>query len=285
VAVNHIWLRHFSAPLVENVFDFGLRSPKPQHAELLDWLAVELIESGWSMKHLHRLILTSDAWRRASSPGGQFAERNGEIDPDNHALWRMNVRRLEAEIVRDSILAASGELDASLDGADVDYQEGETSRRRSLYLQHAYEKQMTMLVQFDAASPNECYRRSESIIPQQALALVNSSLSLGQARVLAGRLWLEASSADNGSDVATAASRFVDIAFAQILARPPTDEERGLCIDFLDQQTATLADPAVLTRFIGGAESMIEPAENPNQRAREDFIQVLFNHNDFVTVR
>jgi hypothetical protein len=151
---------------------------------------------------------------------------------------------------------------------------------------------MTMLVQFDAASPNECYRRSESIIPQQALALVNSSLSLGQSRVLAERLWQEASATAEESDTAeesvdseSATSRFVHFAFDQILARPVTEQEHVACLAFLDHQAVTLADTSVLSSFVGGAESKIEPAEDPHQRSRENLIQVLFNHNDFVTVR
>lgn len=288
VAVNQIWLRHFGAPLVDNVFDFGLRSARPQHAELLDWLAVELMENSWSTKHVHRLIVTSDTWRRASSSVDETAAHNRELDPDNHALWRMNVRRLEAEIVRDSVLAVAGELDNSLGGAEIAYSEGESSPRRSIYLQHAYEKQMTMLVQFDAASPNECYRRSESIVPQQALALANSSLSLEKSRVLARRLWQEADPDDTTEEAGNATNapnRFVDIAFRQVLSRGPTDAERDACLEFLDQQTVILADTSVLSSFVGGAESTVKPAADPHQRARENLVQVLLNHNDFVTVR
>src|SRR5262249_1209613 len=98
VAVNHIWLRHFGAPLVENVFDFGLRSPRPVHDSLLDWLAVETVEHDWSMKHAHRLLVTSATYRLASAAGDADA-KNITIDPDNRYLWQMNTRRLEAELV------------------------------------------------------------------------------------------------------------------------------------------------------------------------------------------
>ncbi len=278
VAVNHIWLRHFGEPLVDNVFDFGLRSAKPRHVELLDWLAVELMENQWSMKHIHRLIVTSRTWRLASSTG-RIANPSAEKDRDNHYLWRMNVRRLDAEIIRDNVLAVSGQLDKTLGGADIDYLEGETTRRRSIYLRHAYEKQMTMLVLFDAPSPNDCYRRSESIVPQQALALTNSSLALGQSRLLAGQLWQEAS-ADK-----TPQTRFVGSAFLQILSRPPADAELTACQQFLTTQAATFSDTSKLTTFVGGAAPKIKPATDPHQRARENLIQVLMNHNDFVTVR
>ncbi len=280
VAVNHIWMRHFGSPLVDNVFDFGLRSPRPPHADLLDWLAVELMDNDWSMKHLHRLIVTSRTWRLASSAAPPIAQRNRSIDVDNRYLWRMNVRRLDAEIIRDSVLAVSGQLDAALGGADIDFRQGETSRRRSIYLRHAYEKQMTMLVLFDAASPNECYRRSESIIPQQALALANSSLTLGQSRLLARQLWQEVPVNED-----QAPSRFVRSAFLQVLGRPPAEEELTVCLKFLTDQTATLSDTSKLTTFVGGSVPQVEPSANAPQRARENLVHVLINHNDFVTVR
>ena len=191
----------------------------------------------------------------------------------------MNVRRLEAEIIRDNVLAVSGQLDLTMGGTDIDFRQGETSRRRSIYLRHAYEKQMTMLVLFDAPSPNECYRRSESIVPQQALALTNSSLALSQSRLLARRLWQE-TSADKAPQ-----PRFVRSAFLQILSRPPADEESAACQQFLTDQAATFADTSKLTTFVGGAAPKVKPATDPHHRARENLIQVLMNHNDFVTVR
>jgi hypothetical protein len=278
VAVNHIWMRHFGSPLVDNVFDFGLRSPRPRHAELLDFLAVELMENGWSMKHLHRLIVTSRTWQLASSQG-QAANLSAKLDQDNDYLWRMNARRLDAEIIRDNVLAISGQLEKTLGGTDIDFRQGEESRRRSIYLRHAYEKQMTMLVLFDAASPNECYRRSESIVPQQALALTNSSLSLGQSRLLARELW---ENSKGGKDPQTG---FVESVFLQVLSRPPEQEELTACVQFLVDQAKTLSDTSKLTTFAGGNAPKVKPATDPPARARENLVHVLMNHNDFVTVR
>ena len=291
VAANHIWLRHFGAPLVDNVFDFGLRSPKPRHAALLDWLAVELVESGWSMKHLHRLMVTSAAYRRASSTR-EANPRNVEIDPDNLRLWRMNTRRLEAEAVRDAALAVAGNLDLAQGGPDIDENSGQTSRRRSIYFRHAYEKKMKFLELFDVASENECYRRSESIVPQQALAMANSPLSLAQARFLARRLNDETNAASPSSEKLvgtesqpTRDETFIETAFAQILSRDPTADELTACREFLVEQTSLLSDRTKLTTFSGGQAAQVPPSANPALRARENLVHVLLNHNDFVTVR
>jgi hypothetical protein len=192
----------------------------------------------------------------------------------------MNVRRLDAEVIRDGVLAVCGQLDPALGGPDIDFALGETSRRRSIYLRHAYEKQMTMLVLFDAASPTECYRRSESIIPQQALALSNSSLALGQSRLLARRL-----SQEIGMEGDDSQRRFVQSAFRQVLSRPPADEELRYCLRFLAEQADLLSDPSQLTTFPGGSAPRVELASDPRQRARDNLVHVLLNHNDFVTVR
>ena len=275
VAVNHIWLRHFGAPLVESVFDFGMRAPRPVQLDLLNWLAAEFMDSGWNMKHLHRLIVTSVAYRRASSGQTALAAHNAEIDPENRTLWRANVRRLDAEVVRDSLLAVAGKLDLTLGGQEIEHAKGETTFRRSLYFGHAYEKQMQMLVIFDAASPNECYRRSESIIPQQALALANSPLSISMSRTLARRLYREH----------PAPPSFIERAFLTVLNRPPQADERAACESFLQQQSARLARTAELSKFNSAAEAQVKPADDPALRARENLIHVLLNHNDFVTQR
>jgi mono/diheme cytochrome c family protein len=177
VAVNHLWLRYFGRPLVETMFDFGLNGKPPSHPDLLDWLAFQRVRQGWRMKPLHRLMVTSPSYRRASGVSAGEAE-TARRDSDNVYPWRMNVRRLEAELVRDAVLHAAGQLDLSLGGPDIDPNQGLTSRRRSVYFRHAHEKQMLFFQLFDPANMNECYRRSESITPQQALAVE-------QARVLA----------------------------------------------------------------------------------------------------
>jgi hypothetical protein len=256
VAMNHIWTRHFGRGIVPTVFDFGRNGQPPSHPALLDWLAVEFMERGWSMKQMHRLIVTSAAYRMASGS----AEPQATIDPENRYLWRMNSHRMEAEVVRDSILHTAGRLDSTLGGPDIDQHLALTSRRRSLYLRHAAEKEAELLALFDAANVTECYQRTESIVPQQALALANSSLVETSARALARRL---------SEEVGTRPTAFVTVAFEEVLGRPPTAEERSTCEYFLASQANLLA----------------RKAADPHQRARTDLVHVLMNHNEFVTIR
>jgi hypothetical protein len=275
VAVNHIWLRHFGQPLVENIDDFGLRSLEPPLADLLDYLAVELMEHGWSMKHVHRMIVSSNAYRSSSSARGA-APRNMELDPDNRNFWRMNPRRLEAEAIRDTLLYVAGSLDFKQGGPDIDHQKGFAVPRRSLYFRHARERQMEFLTLFDLANPNECYRRQESVRPQQAFALVNSSLALAQSRKLASHLMADETTSD---EVA-----FITSAFETILSRSPSENELKECREFLTLQARQLADPTKLNPLANSGDA-VPASTDPVQRARENLILVLFNHNDFVTIR
>ncbi len=279
VAVNHIWLRHFGSALVPSVFDFGLNGKPPTHPELLDWLAVELMDHGWSMKHIHRLIITSRAYRMSSTVGD--ATGNLAVDPDNTYLWRMNARRLEAESVRDALLYVCGKLDMTAGAPEIDQPDGQTNLRRRVYFRSGKEKQMLYLELFDQANVNDCYRRNESIVPQQALAMVNSPLSLSQGRVLANTL----TTATGEPSAPESTENFITAAFEQILCRTPSDEERATCTEFLRKQSELLAAPGELTRFDSGPEVKTKPSQDPALRARENLVQVLLNHNDFFTIR
>jgi hypothetical protein len=273
VAMNHVWLRHFGRGLVPTPADFGRNGRPPSHPQLLDWLASEFTAQGWSMKAMHRLVVTSSTYRQASTPD----DANAKLDPDNIYLWRMNSRRLEAEAVRDNLLYVSGSLDLTQGGPDIDHKLGLTSKRRSLYLRLAAEKEVEFLKIFDGPSVTECYERKPSVVPQQALALANSELALAQARLLAREL----SSGTEGDS-----TRFASLAFRRILARRPSPDEARLCADFLSQHKE---------RVERHHESKLMPASlkadeqkaslDPAQRARENLVLVLMNHNDFVTVR
>jgi len=216
-------------------------------------------------------MVTSATYRMASTTD----PANVALDRDNPFYWRMASRRMEAEVVRDSLFHLSGSLDLTMGGPDIDYTKGLVVPRRSLYFRHAAEKQMGFLLLFDGASVTECYERTESVVPQQALALANSTLVLEKSRLLAARL----------SKEAPAAGDFVASAFERILSRPPTEAERKECLGFLGAQKELLSGGAKLAPFGGGAAVKVEPSPDPAQRAREDLVQVLFNHNDFVMIR
>jgi len=285
VAVNHMWLRHFGQALVPTVANFGLNGELPSHPELLDWLAVELMEQGWRMKPLHRLIVLSNTYRLSSASGpnetGESTDKqNRLIDSENKYLWRMNSRRMEAEAVRDSVLSIARSLDTRLGGPEIPEKEGHTNHRRSLYFRLTPNEKMKFLEVFDAVDPNACYRRRESVVPNQALALMNSSLALDQARLLAETLTRETGAADD--DPTNTA--FIKAAFEQVLTHVPSQDEVAACQKFLRQNTALVQD-LKQTAFPAGGQSTRAPSPRPSQRARENLVHVLLSHNAFVTIR
>ncbi len=253
VAANHIWMRHMGAPLVPTVFDFGRNGTPPTHPELLDWLAVELIDSGWSMKHLHRLIVNSSAYRMSSSVAG--GEANVAKDADNRYWWRRTPMRLESQVVRDSILAHAGTLDPMMGGPPVLPKNQATSTRRSLYYFHSNNQRNLFLTMFDEAMVIECYRREQSIVPQQALALTNSQLVLDASKTIAPRLTIET------EDDPT----FIRKAFTVMLGIAASDAEIETSCQAL--------------------EAWRQLPEVSNNDARAHFVWALINHNDFVTLR
>lgn len=277
VAVNHIWLRHFGSPLVPTVFNFGLNGKPPTHPKLLDWLAVEFMENGWKMKHLHRLMVTSRAYRLASTLTDSSSS-NQAIDNENTFLWRANSRRMEAEVVRDGILHLAGELDLAMGGPDIDPEQADAVARRSIYFRHTPDQKPVLLEMFDAANPAECYQRDVSIIPQQALALANSAFSWTQARRIAGKLSSDGHGEKSDSD-------FVTAAFEHLLSRVPSTAERSRCEQFLTEQAKAYSNPAKLTPTQTGVAAAVAPSADPAQRARENLVHVLLNYNEFVTVR
>lgn len=158
MAANQVWGRHFGRALVETTSNLGRSGAAPSHPELLDWLACELIDSGWSLKHLHRLIVTSSAYR-LSSQARDATPTALAADPQNRLLWRWSSPRLEAELIRDAVLHLSGELDLQLGGPDIDATQGMISRRRSLYFTQHGEGNIKLLEIFDGPNPVECYER------------------------------------------------------------------------------------------------------------------------------
>ncbi|MFN7877717.1 MAG: PSD1 and planctomycete cytochrome C domain-containing protein [Pirellula sp.] len=240
VAVNHIWMRHFGTPLVQDAFDFGMKSKTPEHIELLNWLAAELIEKNWDMKHLHRLIVQSSHYKQ---------------------LHR-SVPRLESQIVRDSVLALAGTLDRTMGGPAIPASEQPNSKRRSLYFFHSNNERNLFLTMFDEALVTECYRRDESIVPQQALAMSHSRIILENVSAIAGRI---RGLAKEDSE------QFTRIAFMWILGLDPTEDELQLCRAMIEEdnrRTGVLNDEEKSVSF----------------SRQEELIWVLLNHHHFLQV-
>lgn len=257
VAVNHVWARHFGEPLVESVFDFGLRAPRPANMRLLDFLAAEFMESGWSIRYLHRMMVTSKTYQLSSSSAGAD-ESTIAGDSGNQFYWRMNGKRMESQVVRDSLLHLADELDTTIGGPSVDA--NGSSRRRSVYFKHSRDDQNKFLDMFDDADLFQCYRRTESIVPQQALALANSSVSMDMADKIAARL------AERNGHTDRELQNYVEMAIELLLARPATEQEIAESL-----------------RYFADLSALPDSPDPRTQRAR--FVHALLNHNDFISIR
>jgi hypothetical protein len=244
VMVNRIWHYHFGRGIVGSPNDFGRMGERPTHPELLDWLAEEFVSSGYSVKHIHRLILASNTWRQSYTPGSALAR---EKDPGNRLLWRFNRRRLEAEEIRDAMLAVAGNLNRRAGGPSimvpiepelvnalykpsqwaVDPDPAEHNRR-SVYLIAKRNLRLPFMEVFDAPDLQvSCPRRESSTHAPQALELLNGDFANRQAEALAERLRREA-----GADH----SRQVDLAYRLAAGRAPTLPEKQIALRFLREQ-------------------------------------------------
>jgi hypothetical protein len=234
VMANRVWHFHFGQGIVATPNDFGVSGARPTHPELLDWLATKFIESGWSVKTLHRLIVNSAAYRQSSS-----GETNSDhyrhavaVDAENQLLWRFPVRRLEAEAVRDAVLAVSGQLNPKVGGPSfrpfdalkfpanayvpVD-KIGAEFNRRTVYRMNVNSGKEPLLDAFDCPDPSvKTPRRGVTSTPLQALALMNNSFVQRHAGLLAERAL-----AESGNDL----PRAIDTAYRLALGRPPTKAE------------------------------------------------------------
>lgn len=270
VAVNHLWTRHMGGSLVPTEFDLGRKNAEPEYTRLLDWLAAELMDNGWSMKHLHRLIVTSAAYRMSSSLTGGEAQM--QRDPDNRFWWRRVSTRLESQVIRDTVLAHAGLLEETIGGASVMPSEQADSQRRSLYFFHSNNERNLFLSSFDEARVQECYRREQSIVPQQALALSNSRLVLDATEPIAKRLSARADDVvDNALDNVLDDVQFIQRCFRVLLAIEASEAE-------------IQASLRALTEWQELADSHADTT-TPARTPRGQLVWALLNHNDFVTLR
>ena len=263
VMVNRIWMHHFGRGIVGTPEDFGIAGEPPTHPELLDWLATEFVRSGWSVKHIHRLILNSSVWRQASQLPAAEYERCQTVDPENSLYWRQNIRRLDAEPMRDAFLFVSGSADPTLYGppvpvnragnGEVSVPAGHGENRRSIYVLVMRLKHETMLDLFDQPKISvNCTHRSISTVSTQALTLLNSDFLVRAAKNFAARVKAEGDEDPLDYAVQAAFSRSSDKAEHQFLTEFLADQTaRHLAImdenQRADQQSLDQARHAALT--------------------------------------
>ena len=272
VIANRLWQHHFGQGIVATPSDFGRNGAKPTHPELLDWLARELVRNGWSLKTLHKIILTSATYKQSVGANPAAAK----LDPANALLWRQKRQRLEGEAIRDSMLAVSGQLNLEMAGPSIypkvsnevlatgsTHKWGNSpedqQRRRTVYVFQRRSLSLPITEVFDGPDMvNTCPKRQSTTIAPQALAMFNGEFGWEQARHFAERVKKEA-----GADPAAQ----VKLAYRLALVRKPTPAQ-------LAQASAFLAKKAELHR--------VEKKASPEQAALADFCHVLFNTNEFL---
>jgi hypothetical protein len=285
VLVNRVWMHHFGRGIVGTPGDFGKLGERPTHPELLDWLAHEFVQRGWRLKEMHRLIMTSSAYRQSS----EREESAARLDPDNRLLARMSVRRLEAEAIRDGILAVSGDLCLSMFGPPVPVRENEVGQvvigkgtkdlargttvvaslpegevhRRSIYVQVRRSLPLGVLEAFDAATaePN-CECRNSSTVTPQALLLMNNGFLLERSAAFATRLVRKA-----GNDPKAQVIHAWRLAYAA----EPTAEEVSEALVFLARQAER-------------HRAVTSKSSDPARQALASFCQALLSSNRFLYV-
>ena len=299
VLVNRVWQHHFGRGLVGTPSDFGVMGERPSHPELLDWLAGDLIEGGWRLKRLHKLIMTSTAYRQCSHRRDALNEQR---DPETRLYGRKPVHRLDAEVIRDAILATSGALNPAMFGPPVpvrpdvhgqvvvgiDKTEGDNKMpvevslkgeefRRSVYIQMRRSRPLAILHAFDAPVMEvNCERRQSSTVATQSLMLMNSQFILDQAARFARRLQTEA-----GDDRALQVARAWQLAFN----RSPTQTELVDALDFLSRQVEYLKSVSETKQEKRPPDEKAKAAPPaPELQALTNLCQALFSANEFLYI-
>jgi len=277
VLVNRLWQHHFGVGLVPTSSDFGNLGEPVTHPELLDWLAVELVEHGWSLKHIHRLMVTSAGYCQDSrvNPDDPAQQHALQVDPNNQLLWHARRRRLEGESLRDSMLALSGDLNPRMFGPSArprlpdkiskyawkPDERVEDQNRRSIYVMARRNMRFPLFDAFDLPDMhNSCSRRVNTTTAPQALLLLNGDFTLEHARKLGADLL-----AHHGNDDAA----LVTTAYRAAWNRPATTDELRLGLRFLGSQTA---------RY----RSQVTAPSDPHGDAVVDLVHALLNTNEFL---
>jgi hypothetical protein len=289
VLVNRFWLHHMGRGLVNTPGDFGIQGELPSHPELLDWLADEFVKGGWKLKPLHRAILMSNAYRQSS-----MNEPSTQADPENKWYARYKIRRLDAESLRDSILAATGALVrksfgppssigrdpagrivVGIDKGTINTFKvesgGENDFRRSIYIESKRSKPVTVLDTFDSpVMVPHCEMRNQTTVAPQALLMMNDTFVLENAKRLADRLEKE-----HPGDRDAQLNRAWEILYNLV----PSGSDLDKCQDYLDAQTAALA-----TRFETLPVKKDEPKPVAAQEAMASLCQILYSSNRFLYI-
>ena len=271
VFVNRVWLHHFGEGIVSTPGNFGVLGERPSHPELLDWLASEFVDKGWSIKQLHRLIITSKTYQLSS----QFAEEAFGVDGDNHLLWRMTPRRMDVESWRDSLLSVTGELDTAPNGPAVD--NITASNRRTLYAKVSRNGDVfpsdEFLRRFDFPTMRATVaKRPRSVVPQQFLFLMNSPFMMDRAKALVRRL----------EGMAATDEQRIQHAYQLLFSRLPSDEEVNIGLEFLAVNHSEPNAPASGPRLAPSAD---EESTQLEISQWQQYAQTLLSSNEFMFVR
>jgi hypothetical protein len=285
VMANRIWHYHFGQGIVGTPSDFGLMGQRPTHPELLDWLASEFISSGWDIKKMHKLIVTSSTYRQTSV----YSEAAAKADGRNRLLWRFPRQRLEGEVIRDSSLAVAGLLNTTLGGPSVmpELPEGmpasrggwkvspeEERNRRSVYIFVKRNARYPMMEVFDMPDTHEsCGRRNQTTTAPQALTLLNGKVVLDWAQAFAGRVLSTA-----GPDV----NRQIETAYKLAYSRKPSGDEKDISLTFFDKNRAIVASRIAAGEKIASPSITPEGVDKAHAAALVDFCHALLNSNEFV---
>ncbi|MCM2374516.1 PSD1 and planctomycete cytochrome C domain-containing protein [Rhodopirellula sp. ICT_H3.1] len=231
VFVNRVWMHHFNQPLVDTPSDFGIQCPEPVQRDVLDFLAADFMQNGWSVKRLHRQIMLSHAYRQSSVNRDDCLQ----VDPENRLWWRMNRRRLEFESFRDSLLAVAGNLDAKLFGKSAPITTAPFSHRRTIYGTIDRQDLPNLFRAFDFASPDQSVsKRSRTIVPQQSLFMLNSPFAIEQSQQLVAHVNSESEPTDD--------QRIAKL-YQTIFGRQPTAEELEIGKQFVTVAEPQLSEP------------------------------------------